>query len=142
MEMAKKKRKDSFKDLISIDRDKINDEMAQHAQNLYDVGVQIESLWRKLTVIQHKLEDKEAQLSATTRNKFKRSKIDITETAIKQMVRADEEYQELRNETFETEKLYRVAKMKKEVLKEKGEMLVNISHNVREEKKKENHNRT
>ena len=136
--MAKK----TFRDTIKIDRDKINDEMAKHAESLYLIGVKIEKIWEQLTVAENKLEDKVATLSATKRNKHKRCKIDITETAIKDMVKADQEYKELRDEVTKYKKLYRLASMKKDVLKVKGEMLVNISHNVREEKKKANYNRT
>jgi hypothetical protein len=143
--MAKKKTKktgQTFREVIRINRNKINDEMAEHSEYLYDIGLKIERIWEKKEALTNQLDDREASLSAAIRNKYKRSKIDVTETAIKQMVKSHEEYQELRDELSKVVKLYRLAKMKKEVLKEKGEMMVNISHNVREEKKKSNYNRT
>jgi hypothetical protein len=132
MEMATK----DFRKLIKIDRNKINDEMAQHPEHLYEIGAKIEKLWEKLTEAEETLKDQEATIASGTRNKYKRSKIDLTETALRDIVRADKSLPPLREEVKKWQRLYRIAKMKKDVLKTKGEMMVNISHNVREEKKR------
>jgi hypothetical protein len=134
--MAKK-----FKDALKINRSRINDEMARHPAQLYEVGMKIEALWQKLTALENQLKDREAKVLASTRSKYKRSKIDMTETALKDIVRSDVECIKLREEMFRWKKSHRLAVLKKEVLKARGEMLVNISHNVREEIKKENYHK-
>lgn len=130
-------KKKKFRDLLKIDRNKINDEMKRQPELMYDIGLKIERLWQEVAIIEDQVESKKATLATTLRNKYKRSKNEkLSEAAISEMVRANPEIVELKENLLKWKKLYRIALLKKSVLKEKSEMLVNISHNVREEYKR------
>ena len=141
-DVAMAEKKDTFVNVIKFDREKINDEMQKHPEDLYYFGRKYEVVWNKLAALELKLEETEALVASQYRNKYKRNKEKPSETAIKDMVKASTEIRELKQEVLKYKKLLRLAKLKMEVLKVKGEKMTNISHNIREEKKRTNINRT
>lgn len=74
-----------------------------------------------------------ATISAQTRAKYKRS-TSMTETAIKDIVRCNEEVKELKRKLVELKKYKRLSKLRMEVLKNLDTSMTQFGHYVRQEK--------
>lgn len=133
--MDSKKKRVSFKKYLKIDKSKLNDLLTKHPENVYTIGRKIEILWEEISDKELQLDEKEAKLAAQTRNKYSRREEKLSETAIKDIVKANPEITELKAVLKKLRKTYRLAKLRKETLAIKLECMTIIAHNVRADKK-------
>lgn len=134
-EVKKKKRVVSFKSLLKIDKKTLDQDFANYPDLAYDLGVKMETIRKEMVIVETQMEDIEAMLAAQTRNKYKRAKEKLTETAIKDIIRLNPELREMKKKLNSLTDTYRMAKLKKEALKSKFDCMCEISHNVRLDKK-------
>ena len=135
--MGMEKKKVSFKTYLKIDKSNLNGSMANMATRIYDFGLRQAKLEDELLKLELKLEIVEAKISGTKRvaltnvNKRKAP----TETTVKDQVKYHPETIELKEKIIDVRYLLKLAKLKSRTLFVKKDMLENIAHNVREEKR-------
>lgn len=135
--MEKKKTAKTFKSYLQIDKGNLNDSMTTLATTIYDFGLRQSKLTDELMKLELQLEIKEAKLSGLKRAALTNvnKKYTPTETTIKDQVKYHPEIIELKEAIIEKKRLVGLAKLKNKTLYVKKDMIENISHNIREEKK-------
>lgn len=131
----KEQKIDRFKKYLKIDNSNINDEMSKLPMLIYNYGLKSKIVKDKLEDLELELEVKESTIAAQSRVKYKNAKNLLSETHIKDLVKSNPQLIEIKEEIKDLNKTYRLVKLKISSLKVKSEMLVNIGHNIREEKK-------
>jgi hypothetical protein len=125
--------KDSFLEKLKISKESINDDLKKAPTYLYQFGLKELKLQAEFDRLELKLDTKMSQTASQIRAKYKSAKGALSETHVKDLVNIDPEVIELKEKLLETKHYLKLAKLKSKALEDKGENLINYSHNVREE---------
>lgn len=130
-----------FKEYLNLDKSNVNSKLSKQASVIFDVGYKIEVLTDELSRLDLKIELTESRLYRNATLKYKDLK-NITSTKISHDINCNEEMIELKNKRLELAKALGIAKLQWKVLDKFTDLLINFSHNVREERKATNIKKT
>ena len=105
---------------------------------LYSYGEDENRIIDQIDVLSNKLRISESKVKSSIRLKYKRTKITLTETELKELIEASDKYEKIadyKKRLRKLNKMLRVAKLRMMTLVVKKDMLVNIGHNKRTIKK-------
>lgn len=125
------------KSRLKINRTKISEELRDHAALFAFAAEESEILHDQVSKLELKLELTEDKLANETRHKYRNVNVKLrpNETAIRAQINTNEDIQKLKKELVEIRHAHRLSKVRVDALKIKGEMLVSMAHNIRQERK-------
>jgi len=132
--------KKSFRSYLKIDKGNLNSEMGNIPVLIYDYGLKQAKIEDEINRVSSKLEITEAKIAANKRvnltnvNKGN-TRAKFTEKTITDQVKIHPEVIEIKEQLIELRKVQLLAKLKVRSLVAKKEMIENIAHNIREEKR-------
>lgn len=127
-----------FIESLRIDKGNLSASMRKIPSKLYEYGLAEIEMIKKIERIEEEIKEYISNQKTIIRSKYRRSKIKLTPTEVSDAVNAlsveeDSELKILYKRLRKYKHLGRIAKLRLNCLKDKRDMIVNISHNDREE---------